>query len=120
MISRSPEAPVSARAGQLSRNESPTISTVSTDTEFSITQSVATEIKSGILKATYTPTDILRIDRAGNMIVPGSKNHRVSFADEVRGSPRPIAKVHQVESFKSWNLGNRFIDGENRCVCTIS
>ncbi len=104
--------------GPLARNESPTVSTASTDTEASL----VIPIRSGIIKA--APEDNLRcesirVDRAGTIILPGSKSHRVCFADEVRDSPRPIAKVHHIESFKQWNLGNRF-DAQPGCVCTIS
>ena len=65
-------------------------------------------------------TNSIRVDRGGTVIVPGSKSHRVSFADEQVGTPRAIAQVHKVESFKSFNFGNRFVEGENSCVCTIS
>lgn len=98
------------------RNESPTISTVSTDTELSETTQSG---RSGILKLSLSRAGTLRLDRTGNLIVPGSKSHKLCFADELRSSPKPIAKIHHVESIKSWNLGNRF-DREHGCVCTIS
>jgi hypothetical protein len=101
----------------LQRNESPTISTASTDTE---SFAPAPAPGQGILKATSAISNSIRIDRDGNVIVAGSKSHRVCFADELDGTPRPIAKVHRVESLKSFNFGNRFIEGENSCVCTIS
>jgi hypothetical protein len=108
---------VGSRADQLSRNESPTVSTVSTETEvFSSYASFGG--KSGILKQCTIKTDNIRTDRAGTMIVTGSKSHRICFADEVQDSPRPIAKVHHVESFKSLNFGN--MTGQPGCVCTIS
>lgn len=121
MTRRSVDAPAGVRSDLLARFESPTISTVSTDTELST--SVIPGVcgrGSGILKQTSLRSDTIRIDRTGNMIVSGSKTHRVCFADEVHGAPEPIAKVHHVESWKSWNWGNRFVDGENSCVCTIS
>lgn len=120
MISRSRDAQVSVKADLLARNESPTISTVSTDTEFSVAPRVSAEACPGILKASCERTNSIRIDRGGNVIVAGSKSHRICFADEVEGSPRSIVRVHPVESFKSWNFGNSFVRGENSCVCTIS
>jgi hypothetical protein len=110
---------VGSKSGPLTRNESPTISTVSTDTEFSALQSGAISAQ-GILKSPLLQANSIRVDRGGTLIVPGSKSHRVSFADEIGGSPRPIAQIHRVESLKSFNFGNRFVDGENSCVCTIS
>ena len=107
--------PVGAKLTPITRNESPTISTTSTDTEASL--SLSTQV--GILKACQSRSDTIRVDRAGTLIVAGSKSHRVCFADEVHDSPRPIAKVHHIESFKRWNLGNRF-EGQPGCVCTIS
>lgn len=104
----------------LVRNESPTISTASTDTEFSELTIGKAPSQGGILKQSSARSDTIRIDCSGNVIVPGSKSHRVCFADELGGSPRPIAKVHQVESWKSWNFGNRFVDGGRSCICTMS
>ena len=106
---------------ELARNESPTISTVSTDAEFSIIPNSSASLRGSILKKPYSARPVsVRIDCSGNVIVPGSRSHRVSFADELSDSPRPIAKVHHVESWKSWNFGNRFADGASSCVCRIS
>ena len=106
------------RSNSLDRIESPTISTVSTDTESS--EVISSQLgQIGILKRSCSRSDTIRIDRVGNLIVSGSKSHRVCFADELHSSPKPIARVHHIESFKSWNLGNRF-DREHGCVCTIS
>jgi len=109
-----------SNAAQLARHESPTISTVSTDTEYSGMQLTSTSLSQGILNSSSMTTNSIRVDRDGTVILPGSKSHRVCFADELRGSPRAIAQVHQVESLKSFNFGNRFVDGENSCVCKIS
>lgn len=108
-----------SRVEELKRNESPTTSTVSTDTEFSAHSLAPCALSQGILKSASATSASIRIDRDGNVIIAGSKSHRVSFADEVDRSPRPIAKVHKVESLKSFNFGNRFVEGENGCVCTI-
>ena len=99
------------------RHESPTVSTTSTDAESSgLVSAIGT--KSGILKQQSVRSDFLRIDRTGNLIVSGSKSHRICFADEVTDSPRPIAKVHHVDSFKTLNFGE--FTGKHGCVCTIS
>ena len=120
MISGSVDTEVGSKSDAVARFESPTVSTVSTDTESSLAVLSVTVARSSILKASSTRSDTIRTDRAGNMIVAGSKSHRVCFADEVHTTPEPIAKIHHVESWKSWNWGNRFVDGENSCVCTIS
>lgn len=104
----------------LTRNESPTISTISTDTELSTLAQSTNTASLGILKQAPAQSNSFRIDRGGTVIIPGSKSHRICFADEVCGTPRPIAQIHQVESLKSFNFGNRFVHGENGCVCTIS
>ena len=99
------------------RHESPTVSTASTDVE-SASQIPMLGMKAGILKQPATRSDLLRIDRTGNLIVAGSKSHRICFADEVQDSPRPIAKVHHVDSYKTLNFGE--FTGKHGCVCTIS
>ncbi len=99
------------------RHESPTVSTASTDVE-SASQLPVIGMKAGILKQTSTQSDVLRIDRTGNLILAGSKTHRICFADEVQDSPRPIAKVHHVDSYKTLNFGE--FTGKHGCVCTIS
>ena len=99
------------------RHESPTVSTASTDVESSVQLPIMCT-RASILKQSSTRTDLLRIDRTGNLIVAGSKSHRICFADEVQNSPRPIAKVHHVDSYKSLNFGE--FTGKHGCVCTIS
>jgi hypothetical protein len=120
MVTRSVDAETGYKSEVVVRLESPTVSTISTDTESSLAVLTVTGARTSILKASSARSDTIRTDRAGNIIVPGSKSHRVCFADEVHSSAEPIAKVHHVESWKSWNWGNRFVDGENSCVCTIS
>jgi hypothetical protein len=109
--------PNGGKLSPISRNQSPTVSAASTDTETSL----MLPYRSGIMRVSddNSRCESIRVDRAGTIILPGSKSHRVSFADEVRDSPRPIAKVHHIESFKHWNMGNRF-DTQPGCVCTIS
>lgn len=102
------------RSMSFDKEQSPTISSASTEMESSI---VAQPVLAGILKSSECRSDTLRIDRSGTLIVAGSKSHRVCFADEHR--EQPIAKIHHVESLKLWNLGNRF-DREHGCICTIS
>jgi hypothetical protein len=109
-----------SKIDSLTRNESPTISTLSTDTESSVPMCLEPNATSGILKQASAQSNSIRIDRGGTVIVSGSKSHRICFADEVSGTPRAIAEVHQVESLKTFNFGNRFVNGENSCVCTIS
>jgi len=110
-----------SKAAQLSRNESPTLSTVSTDSEGSVKPGLLS-LQSGIIKQCPLKSENIRTDRAGTVILTGSKSHRISFADEVQDSPRPIAKVHHVESFKKLNIGdlNKAGAGQPGCVCTIS
>jgi hypothetical protein len=116
MIQRASSSVVSA-ADPLFRNESPTVSTASTDAEM-IVGYPPLGGKNGILKQCSIKTDTIRTDRTGTVIVTGSKSHHICFADEVQDSPRPIARVHHVESFKSQNFAN--IAGQPGCVCTIS
>jgi hypothetical protein len=99
------------------RHESPTVSTASTEVECA-SQIQLLGMKAGILKQPSARSDLLRIDRTGNLIVAGSKTHRICFADEVQDSPRPIAKVHHVDSYKALDYGE--CSGKHGCVCTIS
>lgn len=108
---------VNSQTDPPARHESPTVSTTSTDAESTaIVPALGTKL--GILKQQSVRSDFLRIDRTGNLIVSGSKTHRICFADEVTDSPRPIAKVHHVDSYKTLNFGE--LTGKHGCVCTIS
>mmetsp|Transcript_36045 Transcript_36045/g.41026 ORF Transcript_36045/g.41026 Transcript_36045/m.41026 type:complete len:81 (-) Transcript_36045:1499-1741(-) len=57
-----------------------------------------------------------RADALGNVIVKGSKVHRITFRDE-RGD-KPIFDVKVVESYKEYNKFDYYSNPNSKC-CTI-
>lgn len=60
----------------------------------------------------------MRRDRFGNWIKFGSKHHRIVFRDQVdRGNG--VADIHEVESYKKYNVMNDLDDDTFKCKCNI-
>ncbi|CAK81724.1 unnamed protein product (macronuclear) [Paramecium tetraurelia] len=74
--------------------------------------------KNGIMKGSKKELAIQRQDKFKSNIIQGSKKHRISFIDEI-DQKHSLVQVHEVESWKSYNMESPNQETKQTCGCTI-